>query len=892
MGRDIDFKVAAAHGLAMVRSWLPEGRMEGHEYVVQNPKNPKHNLGNFKINLSTGAWSDFSTGDSGGDAVSLFAYLNDLGGDHPMLDAAKAILEGVGYDFTPGSNRPAPPLPPVPALEPEWVPILPVPDDAPAPDFNHYLHGDPSATWTYRDAAGKVLFYVCRYDPPGEHKQYSPVTFCQKEGKRPLWRFKKATDPQPLYGLDRLAAAQASGKPVRVVIVEGEKCADALQELFPEFVVMTWPGGAGAVKRAAWGLLDNIQVEIIWPDNDEPDPKTGKRAGFEAALYIQKTLGRGRPGGLPRILAVPEDKPRKWDAYDAVKKEGWGRKEAEAFMWPDAKVPAAAPPLPPRGAMADTSRYPFRALGHDHGRYFFLSGRSRDVIEISAGAMSKNMFLALAPLSWWEVEFPGSKGPSWLVAQDTLIGLCEKVGPYDPSRVRGRGAWFDRGRCVLHLGDRLVIDGESCNIDAIDTRYVYELMPSIGEYDAAPLSVEESSKLLDLMRRLSWEKFGYAYLAAGWCMTAPICGAMDWRPHLWLTGPAGSGKSWVQENILYPALGDAVIYLQGSSTEAGIRQTLTNDALPVIMDEAEGNEESQQERIQMVLTLLRESSSNGRARIAKGTPSGRASSYEIRSSFLLSSISVGTKHYADETRISVVTLKVNQAADRLEAFERLSNDALETLTPAYCSGLRARAIKMIPIIRENAKRFAAACSMRLGTQRSGDQFGHLLAGAFALENDHLAEPDEIRAWVQLLDQSRDDVQGAVMDEERCLQTIVQAPLDVDTDKGRKRLSVGELIAAIVERKSTGFSVEDADVSLRRVGIKVVLGKDKICFASSHEGLKSILRNTAWSTSYPRMLLRLPGAEALTPMRFTSATSCRAIGVPVAVVVPKADEVLL
>ena len=41
----------------------------------------------------------------------------------------------------------------------------------------------------------------------------------------------------------------------------------------------------------------------------------------------------------------------------------------------------------------------------------------------------------------------------------------------------------------------------------------------------------------------------------------------------------------------------------GSSTEAGIRQSLRSDALPVVLDEAECNEKLDQQRIQEARAL-------------------------------------------------------------------------------------------------------------------------------------------------------------------------------------------------------------------------------------------------------------------------------------------------
>lgn len=55
--------------------WLPDGRIVGREYVARNPTRPDRRPGSFKVNLETGKWADFATGDRGGDPVSLAAYL-------------------------------------------------------------------------------------------------------------------------------------------------------------------------------------------------------------------------------------------------------------------------------------------------------------------------------------------------------------------------------------------------------------------------------------------------------------------------------------------------------------------------------------------------------------------------------------------------------------------------------------------------------------------------------------------------------------------------------------------------------------------------------------------------------------------------------------------------
>lgn len=72
---------------------LPGGRMRQLEYVVLNPRRSDQSLGSFSVNIRTGKWADFATGDKGGDPVSLVAYLEDIG----QRDALKLVAQMVGY---------------------------------------------------------------------------------------------------------------------------------------------------------------------------------------------------------------------------------------------------------------------------------------------------------------------------------------------------------------------------------------------------------------------------------------------------------------------------------------------------------------------------------------------------------------------------------------------------------------------------------------------------------------------------------------------------------------------------------------------------------------------------------------------------------------------------
>lgn len=63
---------------SLLATWLPDGRLWGREWVALNPTRADRRSGSFRINVDTGRWADFATGDRGGDPISLFAYLNNL----------------------------------------------------------------------------------------------------------------------------------------------------------------------------------------------------------------------------------------------------------------------------------------------------------------------------------------------------------------------------------------------------------------------------------------------------------------------------------------------------------------------------------------------------------------------------------------------------------------------------------------------------------------------------------------------------------------------------------------------------------------------------------------------------------------------------------------------
>ena len=192
--------------------------------------------------------------------------------------------------------------------------VVPVPHDAPALPADWKGLGAAVGRWEYWDAQGRSLRWTLRFPKPlpGEEalprdrwsdKDYRPATLWRDKPGKPLrWRLAGEPGPRPLYGLDRLAVRLSAP----VLLVEGEKAADAAGARFPEFVAMTWPGGSNAVAKADFSPLQGRRV-LVWPDADEP----GRKAAPAAA---KACLAAGAASAS--VVAIPAFLPNKWDLAD------------------------------------------------------------------------------------------------------------------------------------------------------------------------------------------------------------------------------------------------------------------------------------------------------------------------------------------------------------------------------------------------------------------------------------------------------------------------------------------------------------------------------------------------------------------------------------------------
>ena len=336
-----------------------------------------------------------------------------------------------------------------------------IPDKPPA-DAAPPALGRAVAQWCYRDAAGEQLYWIQRIPQPPKTEGAKPgKLFVHRTWLDGQWHYPSRRDgfasewpaPRPVYRLPDLTDRPDAP----VLIGEGEGKTDAATELFPDHVCIGWTGGTAGINHTDWRPLAGRTV-ILWPDNDDKGRSCMATLG-ERLLAL---------GCLVTVVRLPDGVPAGWDLADALR-DGWtsGRAAKAVATYgrvleppaPPAVEPAA-PVLPaePPAAAPPAGGQPFHFLGFDDGGYFYQPGNTGQVVRLSRASHTATNLLQLAPIAYWETLYPSKTGVNWQAAASALFVQQAAVGIYSPDRIRGRGAWCDDGRSVLHLGDRLLVD--------------------------------------------------------------------------------------------------------------------------------------------------------------------------------------------------------------------------------------------------------------------------------------------------------------------------------------------------------------------------------------------------------------------------------------------------
>lgn len=335
-----------AHSFGLCQEWFPKGKKHGNEFFVGNIHGDAGK--SMAINLRTGVWRDFSNpSDTGSDLISLLAARDRI----TQMEAAQDLCARFALDipfFSTGRRGPKTrkikELPPPPPENDEA-------DDEPEyewrqdvlPETFKHRPARTQTTYVYTNADGKPITYFHRVLKADGGKYFVPETMQVDTDTGELVQVKMAPPKggRPLYRLpDILDAAQDKW----VVVVEGEKAADALKAMFPKMVVTTWMNGGHGFAYCDLEPLRGRRI-VIWPDNDPPTEKRPDLPGpgFIAMHAFARHLTANLDCAEIRMVDVTGLGPKD-DAADVDKATaGVLIKNAPAWEDPDAADQPAAP---------------------------------------------------------------------------------------------------------------------------------------------------------------------------------------------------------------------------------------------------------------------------------------------------------------------------------------------------------------------------------------------------------------------------------------------------------------------------------------------------------------------------------------------------------------------
>jgi hypothetical protein len=803
----------------------PGAYWQGPEFFTRNPLRGDQNIGSFSIN-ENGLWHDFA-GPSSGDLVDL---LVDMRG-YEKRQAAEEIIRAAGGvvqdDGAPAKTGRAP-------KKDRPKPVLPVPEaklarlqDTLKSPWATEKHGKAVKGWTYRQADGGAVFCVVRWERPDGSKDVIPYFY----GADDKWHEGNAYEHgRPLFKLDQVVKADKS---VPVLVVEGEKCASID---VAGYMVTTWPGGCSATGKVDWAPLEGRQV-VIWPDADNHKDKSGRvlpwadQPGMKAAMAIARRL----PGA--RILNVKEK---------AVTKNGWDIADAVADgIDPVAFIAANMPREADASGDRPGDAGEFACLGHDGAHHWFLRRGVRVLYKIALGSFNASKIGTLAPLEYWQRSDMTNDQNNIRVAaaQNFIEGLSFGVGQYRPERIRGAGVWRDKDGFLINDGSRIIMhDGAVTPFDEYRTEHHYisssvEFAGMTGPESTAA----EGKTLARLFDVQGWATPAQAVLAMGWSLIAPFGGVLRWRPHIWVTGRRGSGKTWALNDLIYPLCGQFAHKGSGKDSEAGVRRSLDMDARPVILDEMEPKGQRAADRVSAILDLARNASSDGSGYITLASHDGGTQRFVVRSCFCFGSIQTPDEGAAIASRISRLELKAptDQAA-KFRASAALYAECMDD--PGR---YRRRIFRALPRILQDIEWLRSDFLHLFGEQRRADQYAPMLAASWAAQSDDsMQSPAGLDWFAALTPHLSADTDTARDDEEAVIDHILAAHVRHDTGI----LTIGELL-----HKGYVEHVAWAQDLLARYGLRVYSGG--LAIQAKSDQIRTLLKDTPYSSGYGAQIRR-------------------------------------
>ncbi|PZO72890.1 MAG: hypothetical protein DI629_20555 [Mesorhizobium amorphae] len=550
-----------------------------------------------------------------------------------------------------------------------------------------------------------------------------------------------------------------------------------------------------------------------------------------------------------------------------------------------------------------------KCLGFRDQTYFFYNRAAAMIIPLVPGKMNDRHLLSVAPLDFWRKVWSGDGGvPAWDRIINLLYRGCEKAGYWSSRDEIMQGAVMDAGVPVFHTGSHACVDG---NILPLGEVTVNDLVYTTGKKCKTPdfenayeADAPDVRAFLNIIRQLGWrdERRDVSVMSLfGYVAIAPICGVLEWRPHVWLDGQRGVGKSWVLDRVVRTALGDFHETVKSNSTEPGLRSMLHARAVPLLFDEAEGGSSvSDKNRFAQVMSLARHTSSESDAVVAQGAPGGSGVKfYTIKSMFFLASITTSLESSADRSRFA--RLSLGEGLRGKDFIEKVERPMEEIVSNGFSRRLLARMVSRAGDAAAIIEKMTAGllCGDAAIIRRVADLYAVFAAGAWMALRDGVPADEheafdfiekEFGAVTEIL-RINEDTAGDT-DHDSVLSLILAHKLRIETANGPAVTeTVAALIRNVLDRDGEELPLASGDVerALSDLGVKFSLGgrlrpegaqADGVIFDKKSQAIRAVLADTGYQAGYADLLRQFKGASlAKDPIRFRNGDVDRGVIIP-------------
>jgi len=492
-------------------------------------------------------------------------------------------------------------------------------------------------------------------------------------------------------------------------------------------------------------------------------------------------------------------------------------------------------------------------LGYNEKKNYYFATHQKRIFALTANEHNQNQFLLMAPEKYWGDRYgwlkdaEGEKTTANYKKVVEKLGIEQtKAGFFNPENIRGKGCWFENDEIAVNLGDQIYYKGEYKPIfnHDIKTNFFYEAGESVEVDFNSQLNYEQATIVSDAFKKLRYKNPNDYIFLLGWIAIAQIAGAVHWRPHIYLTGSRGSGKSTILDWIY------SMIPLSISVTDAtaaGIKQNLKNNAKAVVYDESEPNSEKDRNQMDEVIKLARHCSTRTSGKALRGTAGGKAISYNTNAIFCLGSIQKLNFNSADDSRFFVIEMDSvkGQEHDELVEIERLMGEA-KKLAPMLFS----RMVNHYKITMQNIELCKIHLKKLKYEARLADQLAPILSGYFSFFSNELIESDTIDELIKMIDFKGSDYveANAESDAEKCLSIIMQLSPD------NSSMSVSQIIELMrMNPNPANFELHNRTLAFN--GIRFDYKNNELFFVAGNVHLKDKLRKVSNYSDYIGLLKR-------------------------------------